>query len=143
MKAKARKVLLWALAVWFAAAMVALSPKFVALHRQTRSLERTFTEYTGSLVGQRFDEAYEQCGTDFRRAMPYDQFVRLYKSLQDQYGPLKSAKRVAYEVHGRGSPMFWRGVIDADFAYEKKTLRFEFVFHKEGDRWVLFGAEQL
>jgi hypothetical protein len=75
--------------------------------------------------------------------MPYDQFVRMYKSLQEEYGPLKSAKRVAYEIHGSGTPVYWRAVIDADLVYEKRSLRFKFVFHKEGDRWVLFGAEQL
>ena len=118
-------------------------PQFVAAHRETRDFKRVFAAYTDSLVNQRLDDAYRQCGSDFRRAMPYDQFVSLYESMQKENGPLKSIKRGAYEVHGSGTPMFWRAVTDADLIYEKKSVRFEFVFHKEGDRWVLFGAEQL
>jgi len=137
-----RYILLIVLFAW-AVAMLALSPWFIALHHETKAVEQTVAVYTNSLVNQHFDDAYKQCGSDFRAAMPYPQFLNFYQSLQTEYGPLKAARRSGYEVHGSGSPMFWRGVIDADLSYEKKTLRFEFVFHKEGDRWVLFGAEQL
>jgi hypothetical protein len=37
---------------------------------------------------------------------------------------------------------FFGPVIDADLVYEKKNVPFEFVFHKEHDSWVLFGAKQ-
>jgi hypothetical protein len=141
-KHRTRNIWFGIVAVW-AAYMLALSPYFVALHRETKSVERAFAEYTNSLVNRRFSEAYSSCGTDFRSAMSYEQFVSTFETLQKQYGPLMSARRVAYEVHGSGKPVFWRAVIDADFAYEKKTLRFEFVFHKEDDRWVVFGAERL
>jgi hypothetical protein len=143
MKAGVRKTLLWVFALWAAVVLALLSPRFVAVHRETRKVERKFTEYVGALVSQHFDEAYAECGTAFRSAMTYDRFVSMYKSLQGEYGALRSAKRTAYDVRGSGTPMYWRAVIDADLVYEKKTLRFEFVFHKEGDRWVLFGAEQL
>jgi len=142
MKTRIRIILLLVLSVW-AVAMLALSPRFVAAHRETKGVEQTFAEYTNSLVSQRFDDAYRQCGSDFRSAMPYQQFVNLYQSLQMEYGPLKSARRSAYEVHGSVSPAVWRAVVDADLVYERKTISFEFVFHKEGGRWVLFGAEQL
>ncbi len=138
----ARKILLLLFGLWVVL-MLALSPQFLAVHRETKGVERTFSQYTDSLVKQRFDEAYMQCGTEFRDAMPYDQFASMYRSLQGEYGPLKSTKRIAYQVHGSGMPMLWRAVVDADLVYEKKSLRFEFVFHKEGDRWVLFGAEQI
>ncbi len=39
--------------------------------------------------------------------------------------------------------MYWKAVIDADMQYERKTLRFQFVFHKESGRWMLYGYEQL
>jgi hypothetical protein len=142
-KVNTRKVLLIALAVWFASIVVVLSPMLVKTCREMQSFKHTFDEYADSLVSQHFDESYRHCGIDFCRAMSYDQFVRFYKSLKEQFGPLKSIKRVGYEVHGRGTPMFWRGVLDADFYYEKKTLRFEFVFHKQSDRWVLFEINQL
>jgi hypothetical protein len=142
MKTRNRNILLCVVGIWVIA-MLALSPHIVAVHRETGDVKRVFAEYTDSLVNQRLDDAYKQCGSDFRSAMTYDQFVSLYESMQKDNGPLKSIKRRAYEVRGSGTPMFWRAVIDADLIYEKKSVRFEFVFHKEGDRWVLFGAEQL
>lgn len=75
--------------------------------------------------------------------MPYDRFVKLYQDLEQQYGNLNGVTRRAFDVEGRGNPMYWRAVIDADFVYQKKTLRFEFVFHKEGDRWAILGSKQL
>lgn len=129
-------------AVWICA-MATLSPLFLKAHRETRSLLDVFQRYTTSLVTQHYDEAYQNCGTDFQQAMPYDQFVSLQHSLLSANGRLVSVKRTAYETHGSGSPIYWRGVIDADLAYEQRTIRFEFVFHKEHGRWVLFGAEQL
>jgi len=142
MKLTARKIILICLILW-GTVMLCLSPRFLAIHRESKSVDRTFDQYTSSLVGQRFEVAYQLCGTQFRSAMPYDRFIHVYESLQEEYGPLKSVKRVAYEVRGSGKPLYWRAVVDADFAYEKKTIRFELVFHKEADRWVLFGTEQL
>jgi hypothetical protein len=142
MKTRSRSILLWLVGIWVIV-MLALSPQFLAAHRETKDVERAFSNYTDSLVNQRFDDAYRQCGTDFRAAMSYDQFVGVYESLQKENGPLKSVRRVAYEVHGSGTPTLWRAAIDADLMYEKKNIRFAFVFHKEGDRWVLFGTEQL
>jgi hypothetical protein len=142
MKTRSRNILLWVVSIWVIV-MLALTPQFLAAHRETKDVERVFAAYTGSLVNQQFDDAYSRCGTNFQSAMSYDQFVSLYESMQKENGPLKSIKRVSYEVHGSGTPMFWRAAIDADLIYEKKSVRFEFVFHKQGGRWVLFGAEQL
>jgi hypothetical protein len=134
---------LWTLGGIWAIAMVALSPQFVAAHRETNNALQAFDGYSSSLVNQQFEEAYRQCGTDFHDAMPYDQFVNLQKSLQLQFGPLKSVRRSTYEVHGSGTPMHWRAVIDAEFIYQNKNLPFRLLFHKEGERWTLFGSEQL
>jgi hypothetical protein len=123
--------------------MVALSPKFVAAHRETNSVQNAFTEFSEALVDRRFEVAYQYCGTDFRIAMPYEKFVKIQEKLATQYGSLKSFKREAFEVDGKGSPIYWRAVIDGDFLYERKTLRYKFVFHKEAERWVLYGYEQL
>lgn len=128
--------------IWIAT-MAVLSPQFVAAHRETRAVLQAFDQYSSALATQQFDEAYQHCGADFRNAMPFDQFVIFQKSLESQLGQLKSAKRTAYKVHGNGTPISWRAVIDADMLYEKKPLRFEFVFHKEGGRWVIYGYQQL
>ena len=139
---KTYKYGLWAVGSIWAVAMIALFPQFVTAHRETKNALQAFDEYSASLVNQHFEEAYQHCSTEFHNAMPYDQFVGLQESLQTQFGPLKSIKRAAYELHGSGKPAHWRAVIDADFIYQKKSLRFESVLHKDGDRWVLFGFEQ-
>jgi hypothetical protein len=123
--------------------MVVLSPQFVAAHRETKSVLQVFDRYSASLTRQRFEEAYEYCGADFRNAMSYNQFVSLHQSLQAEFGSLRSVQRSAYDVHGSGTPTYWRAVINADFVYDRKTLKFQYVFRKEKNRWVLFGSEQL
>jgi len=128
--------------IWIVA-MTALSPQFVVAHRETKNVLQVFDQYSSALANQQFEKAYQDCGTDFRNAMTFDQFVSIQKSLEAQFGHLKSTKRTAYEVHGKGSPPYWKSTIDADMQYEKRTLRFEFVFHKERGRWILYGYEQL
>lgn len=128
--------------VWLVGVII-LSPKFIEAHRQSRDLQHVFTVYAMSVLNHNYEQAYGFCSGDFRDAMPFDRFVDLQKHMEQQYGVLRSFKRRAYEVHGKGNPQYWRGVLDADFVYENKTLKFEFVFHKESDRWVIFGYEQL
>jgi hypothetical protein len=140
---RSSKYVLWGLVGIWLVAMLALLPKFVDLHREKSAVLQEFSEYGASLVSQHFEQAYQYCGSAFREAMPYDQFVKLHRDLQEQYGPLTAVARQTYSVHGGGTPMYWKAVIDADFVYQRKTLRFEFVLHKEGERWVIFGAEQL
>lgn len=140
---KPYKYALWTAGGIWAVAMIALSPQFVAARHETKSALAAFDAYSSSLVNQRFDEAYLSCGADFRNAIPYDQFVSLQQSLRERFGPLKSVHRSSYHIHGGGTPMEWTAAIDSDLVYEKKSLRFRFVFHKEGERWVLFGSEQL
>jgi len=137
------KIGLWIVGAVWVIAMIALLPRFISLHEETRSAKRVFNEYRAALVRQDLDGAYQLCGTDFQKAMPHDEFVELQQNLQNQYGKLKSVSQKAFEVRGSGDPMYWRAVVDGDFVYERKTLRFEFVLHKEGERWVVFGAEQL
>ena len=141
-------ILLICAAVWVSmwvgrALVTGLIPGLVEGHRESISFERTFNQFSGALVRKQYDEAYGQCGTDFHHAMTYDQFVQYYSSLEKQYGPLKSYKTASSHATGQGTPTVWRGVMDAEFVYEKKTLGFEFVLYKEGDRWVLVSIEQL
>jgi hypothetical protein len=139
MKVTTRNNLLVGAAAIGASVLMVLFPFAVMI----RSLERPFDQFSGAIVHHRYDEAYKQCGSVYRQAMSYDQFVQYYSSLEKQFGPLKSYKRGGLEVTARSFPPLWRGVMDAEFVYEKKTLGFEFVFHKEGDRWVIFRVEEL
>jgi|SRR5271156_970007 hypothetical protein len=134
---------LWVIGGLWITAMIALAPDFVALHRKTRDVERVFSDFGTALQSRQFDQAYLLCDSDFRRAMPYDKFVAVQQSLEADHGALKFAKQVGYKVDGKGDPIHWKAVIDADLGYEKKTLRFEFMFHEEDGKWVLYGYQEM
>src|SRR5579859_7079717 len=128
---KPYKVALFTVVGAWALLMLVLSPQFLALHRETKSVLETFDRYSAALVSERFNEAYGQCGTEFHDALSYEQFVSMQRSFQTQFGSLSSVSRTAFELHEKGTPPQWRAVIDADLSYERKRLRFEFVFRKE------------
>lgn len=138
------KIVLWTIgAGWLTAIVILVVPMLVTAHQEARAVRAAFSEYGTLLVDQQFNQAYQYCGGDFRRAMSYDQFADLYQNLEQQHGNLETVTLQAFQVHGSGTPVYWRAVIDADFVYQKQTLRFEFVFHKETGRWLIFGFEQL
>jgi hypothetical protein len=141
---KPYKILIWvALGIWVIALIMALSPKIMKLHREKENAEKTFAAFSGNLVNQRYQDAYGLSGSDFRQAASFDEFVEQQKKYRDEFGSLTSVHQAASDVEGKGTPMFWRAVIDADLVFEKKTVRFEFVFRQEGGRWVLFGYQQM
>lgn len=142
MKVRIGKILLACFALLVVYRTVEMVPGFKESDREEKDLLQAFDLYTGSIVSQHYEKAYEACGNDFHQATPYAKFVSIYKSLDEKYGPLKSAQRVRYEMHGRGTPEVWNAVIDADFFYAKQTLRFKFSARKEGDRWILYGFEE-
>jgi len=39
--------------------------------------------------------------------------------------------------------MQWSAAFEADLVYQNASLKFEFVFRKEGGRWSLFGTKEL
>lgn len=136
------KILLWVvIGIWAIAMSTLVAPMLVRGYYEKNAVLAQFSEYSASLVNRHFDLAYQHCGSEFRKAMSYDQFVKLYGDLERQYGTLKTVTQQGYEVHGTGSPVYWTAVIDADFVYEKKTLRFEFALHKSGNGWVIFGFQ--
>lgn len=142
MKSGRKKIVLWILVAWVVL-MLALSPQFIAAHRENQKLESTFEEFVGFLEKQQFEMAYQQCGTDFRKTTSFDQFAAFYKNLNEQYGKLDSANHTSYEMHASGNPFDWRAIVTAEFDYANKDVKFRFSFHKQDDRWVLFGTEQL
>ena len=124
-------------------AVLAMTPRLVRVYRETKIALQDVSDYSDHVVGRQYDQAYRYSSSGFRAALSYDQFVTLYQRLERQYGTLKSVARQGYEVHGFGDPMVWKAVVDEDFVYEKKTLRFEFVLHKEDGHWAIFSVEQL
>ncbi len=136
------KYFLLTLAVLWVSSMAVFTPSFVAAHRETKTALQTFDDYAAAMTHQQIAEAYDLCGPEFRSSLPYDQFLALQDSLQRSFGPLKSIKRFSYKIHASGEPAFWAARINADLVYEKKSLQFTFEFHKEGNHWILFGADQ-
>lgn len=128
--------------VWLLA-ILSLIPRFIELRGETREVLGDVSGYSNGLVSQQYAEAYQYSSKDFRVALPYNAFVALYQGLQGKYGTLKSVKRQSYEVNGHGTPMVWKAVVDEDFVYEKETIRFEFVLHKEDGHWAISSAEEL
>ncbi|MGH9727204.1 MAG: hypothetical protein ACRD33_06645 [Candidatus Acidiferrales bacterium] len=137
------KITLWTLGGVWVIAMLALTPRFISAHRETDKLQHVFDEYSIALVNHNFAEAYQFCGSDFRRSLSYDQFVAMQEALEKQHGKLKSISLATRDVEGRGTPPYWTAVIHADFVYEGKSLRFEYVFHQEDGRWLIYGGEKL
>jgi hypothetical protein len=142
MKRRSKYLLLGLGTVWLVA-MLFLTPQFIQLHQETGEVLRNVSDYSNSLASQQYAHAYSYASSAFRAALPYDAFVELYQGLQAKYGALKSVKREGYQVNGHGTPMIWKAIVDEDFVYEKKTIRFEFALHKEEGHWVIFSAEEL
>ncbi|MGB6820635.1 MAG: hypothetical protein WBE21_01050 [Candidatus Acidiferrales bacterium] len=142
MKRRYKYLLLGLGGIWVVA-MLFLTPKFIRLHSETNEVLGAVSDYSNNLVAQQYARAYQYSSNAFRAALPYDKFVQLYQDLQARYGALTAVKRQACEVNGRGAPLVWKAIIDEDFVYEKRTIRFEFVLHKEDGRWVVFSAEEL
>lgn len=134
---------LWALAGIWVIAMLALSPRFVSLHRETKAVRGVLGDFAGTLTSHQFETAYQFCGADFRTLTSFEQFVKLLRDLESRYGNLKSIKEAGYHVESQGSPAYWRAVFSADFEYQTRTLRFQLEFHKEAGRWVIFSFRQI
>jgi len=138
------KTLLWLAFVALVCIFVVVrSPLAIRSHLETSELLADFSDLANCLVGHNYEQAYQMGGSDFREALSYEQFVADQKSLEEKYGGIKTIARQTYDVKGSGTPMFWRGDIEADFVYERETIRVEIVFHQENGRWVIFGMKQL
>lgn len=135
------KILLWIAGIWIGTLLILAVPRLVSMFHEMLVLQQEFSDYGTSLVSKRYDRAYQFCGSDFRKAASYDEFVKVHHDMEEQYGSLKAVKRQALEVHYAGTPTYWNATIDADFVCEKRTLRVEFAFHKEDNRWVIFRFE--
>ena len=135
--------MLSAMAVVWLVAMIALSPRFLAVEREKKNVERAFTDYSSMVVRHDFEDAYHICSPQFREAMPYDMFVTQQGILESKYGRIKSVKGIGYKVTSTGEPATWRGVITADFIFEKGSARFVLEFHRADAMWLLFGYKQI
>lgn len=123
--------------------VIALAPRFRGVQREKIDAERVFTNYFSAVVKHDFVVAYQQCGSEFRQAMPYDDFVSQQESLESKYGSLQNYKELGYNVTSHDDLTEWRAVILADLIFQKGTARFELEFRKENGAWMLFGFKQI
>lgn len=138
------KTLLWVTLVALICILVIVSsPLAIQSRLETSGLLGDFSEFANSVVTHNYDQAYRMGGSDFREALTHDEFVAEQKDLEEKYGRIKTITRQTYDVKGSGTPTFWRGDIEADFVYERESIRVEIVFHQENGRWVIFGMKQL
>jgi len=135
--------LLSAIVVVWLVAMIALSPRFLAVEREKKNVERAFADYSSAVVRHYFGDAYRLCSLEFREAMPYDAFVAQQGTVESKYGRIKSVKEIGYKVTSMGEPATWRGVITADFIFENGSARLVLEFHRENGVWLLFGYKQV
>ncbi len=143
MKRRYKYPLLAIAGAWGLVLAVILIHMVVRTYAERREVLHNVSDYSNGLVNQQYDRAYRYASDAFRAALPYDKFVSLHQDLEKRFGKLKGVTRQGYEIHGSGNPMMWRAVVDEELVYEKKTLRFEFVLHKESGHWVIFSAEEL
>jgi hypothetical protein len=137
------KYILSALVLIWLAAMIALSPRFLAVEREKKNVERAFTDYSSAVISHDFGAAYQQCGSEFREAMPYDVFVKQQQTLESKYGGIRSFKEIGYKVTSSGDPAEWRGIITADLTFENGNAKLLLEFHRENGTWVVFGYKQI
>jgi hypothetical protein len=123
--------------------MLVLAPRFIQSHREKRLATVRFSEFTNFLIQGNFDQAYKLCGTDFRNAMPYEQFENQQHSFGEMYGRLDSVRVAGYELLAKGTPADWKASFNADFVYAAKTVRFVFELRKEGEQWYVYGYREL
>ena len=140
MTAKTR-VTIWILAAVWLAGLAMLAPKFLSISRDTKRVERIFADYGAALVAHHFENAYQLCSPDFQAATSYEQFVNWQDNMETRYGRLKSVERQALKVHCDNAGC--TATISASLKYENGTVQYKYALHKDGDRWSIFGGQEL
>ena len=137
-----QKIFLILAGIWVAG-VVLTAPLIVRGVREWRAVEQKFDDFSQALVEERYEDAYEYCGTGFRSTTPYEVFIEHQEILAKRHGELKA-------IHGKGTTLSikeseadWAAVIKADFEFEKATRRVILEWHHEGGRWVVFGFKEM
>jgi hypothetical protein len=141
LKPRTVNLLLTLAGVWLVA-MATLVPKFAALRQQTTELSNTFQEFGDLLTKGEFASAYEYCSGDFRRATSLADFEATQRALEAKNGRLLTVNNDGQHVKGEGSPIAWVGSVEAKFRYENGNITMDCIFHKENNKWRIFGMRQ-
>jgi hypothetical protein len=119
------------------------APLMYEAWQQKRTVDQEFQHWSDAMVRRDYETAYSMTGSDFREAVPFDQFLEVQRRFSSQFGQLTKVKRLKTDVQGSGTPMEWVAVIKAELQGSEKTSEWLFEFHLEGGHWRLFGYKQL
>jgi len=119
------------------------TPGIIEGRKQKKAVDATFDAYSRALVSGDYANAFQFCGDEFKRSVPFDEFVEKLRELQSGLGRLKAIENEGTFVHGKGSPTEWTAVIEARQLYEKGDRHFVCEFHLENGNWRLFGCKQV
>jgi hypothetical protein len=111
--------------------------------KQRKAVDLTFDTYSRALVSGDYANAFQFCGDEFKRSVPFEAFVEEQHELQSSLGRLKAVENKGTFVHGKGSPTEWAAVIEARQLYERGDRHSVCVFHLENGSWKLFGCKQV
>ncbi|HWR14280.1 MAG TPA: hypothetical protein VN577_05605 [Terriglobales bacterium] len=87
--------------------------------------------------------AYSLAGSDFKAAVPFEDYLRIMESLTDHYGMLKSFEIEGYSVKTEGSLNNWSATYTTSVVFQKGSSIFTFEFHKDNGIWKLYGFKEL
>lgn len=119
------------------------APGLIEGRKQRRSVESTFNAYSHALVQRDYTSAFQLCGDEFQRSLPFESFVERQSELNPTFGRLTAMEQTGIFVHGKGSPMRWVAVIEANQVYERGHLHLVCEFRLESTGWKLFGCKQI
>jgi hypothetical protein len=97
-------ILLTLVGVWIIVLAILTIPDLLAVSKETKSAERVFDEYADASVRGDYDEAYENCATDFCAQLSAGNFSDQQKELRNRFGQLLSIKRQGMRVSRTGDP---------------------------------------
>jgi len=139
---RSRKIIYGILAlVVFALALNA--PGILEGQKQKKAVIAAFEEYSHALVSNDYARAFQFCGNEFTRSVPFEVFVDRQRELESSLGKLKATENKGTFVHGKGSPMEWTAIIETRQQYERGDIHLVCELHLEDGGWRLFGCKKV
>jgi hypothetical protein len=139
---KSNKIIYGVLA--FAVLALALNtPGIIEGRKQKKAVDATYAAYSNALVAGDYASAFQFCGDEFKRSVPFEAFTEKQYAIQAGLGKLKAAENKGTFVHGKGSPMEWTAVIETRLLYEKGDLHLVCELHLENGNWKVYGCKQV
>jgi hypothetical protein len=133
-----KNLFIW-VGVALALILVASVPLWTLGLKKKGSLNRTFSEYAQALTSGNYQAAYGHSDSEFRSLTDLPTFIAQHKELETAFGRLETVSNENIAVEGRGSPLEWVGIVEADLHFHNKTIRVNYELHFVDDRWLVHG----